>query len=149
MKNDSSFFSFFKKPVMCKCGHPNKPCHRSGKWYDPSRSCKECDCDYFVLRNESSKLNRALDIGAISGLGFVAVIVFAFGILGYNILDTNKDLGSQTIVVHTSTILNYMSLGSILFGAWLSGTIFDFICKYMRVHRKQVLPIDEKWSNEE
>lgn len=141
----NSFLDFLRKPVMCKCGHPNKPCHRTGKWYDASTGCKECDCKYFIKRTESEKLNKIIDMIAIVLLGFVAVIVLGFADLIYSGLNA-PHINELTVTIHTSTILRYLGLGSILFSAWLFGTVFDFVRLYFRVHRKETKPIDPRWN---
>jgi hypothetical protein len=146
----NSFFDFMKKPVMCKCGHPNKPCHRTGKWYDYSRSCNECECNYFVKRSESETINKGLDIAVMCGFGFICVLVLSFGVWAYGTIHTTPDLDKQIVTISMAQVLNYVGLGCTLFGIWMGGMVFDQITLYFRVHRKEVKPIDPKWdtSNE-
>lgn len=140
------FLDFMRKPVICKCGHPNKPCHRSGKWYDYSRSCKECECDYFVKRSESDVINKGLDIAVMCGFGFVMILVLSFGVWSYSTITSTPQIDKQVITISMSKLLGYVGLGCILFGLWMGGQIFDQITLYFRVHRKETKPIDQKWS---
>ena len=144
----NSFFDFMKKPVMCKCGHPNKPCHRTGKWYDYSTSCNECECRYFVKRTESETINKGIDIAAICGFGFILVLVMSFGAWAYSSM-TIPGIEDKVITVHVKEVLSYVGLGCTLFGIWMGGMIFDNVTLYFRVHRKEVKPIDPKWNEEE
>ena len=144
----NSFLSFLRKPVICKCGHPNKPCHRTGKWYDYSTACKECDCKFFIKRTESEKLNKVLDIIGIVGFGFIFFLVASFGVLMYSVANSNPNADTQMITISVGKVLKYTGLGCLLFAAWMVGQTFDQITLYFRVHRKEVKPIDPRWDKE-
>lgn len=143
----NSFIDFLKKPMMCKCGHPSKPCHRTGKWYDGSRRCKECDCDEFTRRNASSKLNKGVDVTAISLIGFLC-IMFIAGAYSVDIISHTPGLEGQEIKLPTLSVVKMLYLAFMVAALYLGMFCFSWIQNYFKVHRKELKPIDPKWSKE-
>lgn len=143
----NNFLKFLKKPVFCKCGHPNKPSHRSNKWYDRSTECSECSCREFVSRKGNTKLNKAGDISILIGLGIIGtlgcMVVTIFFISGQ--FSDPKVTISISIKEYSKIAFMLGSLFLYFFGIF----IYETICTTFRMWRKPMMPIDEKWNDKD